>query len=347
MKAVRWHDRGDVRVDDVPPPPPPSADELQVAVTWCGICGTDVEEWLRGPVFIPVTPNPITGACAPLTLGHEFVGVVAAVGDGIEHIQLGDRIAVDGLMGCGDCLSCSRDRVMLCPDLAAVGLMADGGLAELVNVRADVCEVVPKDVPDEDAALAETLAVGVRALHQAELQAGERVVVIGAGAVGLLTAQAAVAMQASEVVVVEPVASRRRIAAGLGLSTASDIGQVVDQGEVVVECSGRSAVIPSSLETAVAGGRVVLVGIYRDPVDVDFHRVVGRELAVIGSLSHHRQRDFRKALDLLASGRVKVSPLISDRIPLEDAIDRGLHALADAPTDHLKILVHPSSKARP
>ena len=102
MLAVRWHARGDVRVEQVPPPPPPGPGDVQVQVRWCGICGTDLEEWLSGPVFIPATgPHPLNGARAPLILGHEFVGVVAAAGDGVTGPLPGQRVAVDTIVSCG------------------------------------------------------------------------------------------------------------------------------------------------------------------------------------------------------------------------------------------------------
>jgi len=109
MLALRWHARGDVRLDEVPPPPPPGRGEMQLQVLWCGICGTDVEEYRSGPLFVPVgTPNPLTGQQAPLTLGHEFSARVLTVGAGVRRFQVGDRVAVDTLIWCGQCYWCLR-----------------------------------------------------------------------------------------------------------------------------------------------------------------------------------------------------------------------------------------------
>jgi (R,R)-butanediol dehydrogenase/meso-butanediol dehydrogenase/diacetyl reductase len=192
MLAVRWHGRGDVRVEEVPPPAPPGPGEVQIQVRWCGICGTDLEEWLSGPVFIPAAaPHPVTGARAPLVLGHEFAGVVVAAGADVTGSWPGQRVAVDTVVSCGTCYWCLRGEVTRCPSLGALGLHADGGLAELCNAPARICLPVPDTVADDEAALAEPLAVAVRALRRAGLRPGERVAVVGAGAVGLMAVQAA------------------------------------------------------------------------------------------------------------------------------------------------------------
>jgi len=195
MLAVRWHARGDVRVEEVPPPAPPGPGEVQLRVRWCGICGTDLEEWLAGPVFIPAAvPHPLTGARAPLILGHEFAGVVVAAGAGVTGPLPGQRVAVDTIVSCGSCHWCRRGEVTRCPALGALGLHADGGLAELCNAPARMCLPVPDTVADDAAALAEPLAVAVRALRRGGLRPGERVAVVGAGTVGLMTVQAAAAL---------------------------------------------------------------------------------------------------------------------------------------------------------
>ena len=179
-------------MEEVPPPAPPGPGELQLQVRWCGICGTDLEEWLSGPVFIPAAaPHPLTGARAPLILGHEFAGVVVAVGAGVTEPSPGQRVAVDTIVSCGSCHWCQRGEVTRCPALGALGLHGDGGLAELCNAPARMCLPVPDTVADDAAALAEPLAVAVRALRRGGLRPGERVAVVGAGTVGLMAVQAA------------------------------------------------------------------------------------------------------------------------------------------------------------
>lgn len=343
MLAVRWHARRDVRVEEVPAPPPPGPGEVQLRVGWCGICGTDVEEWLSGPAFIPVdAPHPITGARAPVILGHEFAGWVVAVGDGVAEPRPGQRVAVDTIVYCGTCHWCRRGEVTRCPELGGLGLHGDGGLAELCNAPARMCLPVPDTVADDEAPLAETLAVAVRALHRAGLRPGERVVVVGAGPVGLMAVQAARAFGAGSVAVIEPLTSRRDLGCRLGADRAvppQDAAAVA--ADVAVESAGR----PEAAETAVralrSGGRAVLLGIGTRPISVLPMDLVAKEKSIIGSLSHVWDTDFRIALGLMGRGAVQAAPLVTDRIPLTAAVSGGLELLRDEPDKHLKILVRP------
>lgn len=182
MRAARWHGPRDVRIEAAPDPAPGPLD-LVLRVDWCGICGTDVEEYLTGPHWIPtVQPNPLTHAKAPLTLGHEFCGEVVAVGHAVRDVRVGDRVAPDTLIYCGHCYWCRRHQVHLCASLAALGLMADGGLAELCVAPAAMCLRLPPSLPSDHAALAETLAVGIHALRRGRLHPAETVAIVGAGA---------------------------------------------------------------------------------------------------------------------------------------------------------------------
>src|SRR2546423_739150 len=121
MKAALWHARDDVRVEEVPEPGAPGPDEVIIRVSACGICGTDLEEYRAGPLFIPVgQPNPLTGRQAPIILGHEFAGEVVEVGRGVTRLRAGDRVAPDVLVYCGKCYWCQRHQVMLCEQMGAL-----------------------------------------------------------------------------------------------------------------------------------------------------------------------------------------------------------------------------------
>src|SRR5215472_11391243 len=341
MLAVRWHARGDVRVEEVPPPEPPGPGEVQLQVSWRGICGTDVEEWLSGPVFIPaVVPHPVTGARAPLVLGHEFAGVVTALGEDVTGPLPGQRVAVDTIVSCGSCHWCRRGEPTRCPALGALGLHGDGGLAHLCNAPARMCLPVPDTVADDEAALAEPLAVAVRALRRGGLRPGERVAVVGAGAVGLMAVQAAAAFGADGVAVVEPLPQRRALAVGLGAGRAVPPGEAgALEADVAVECAGTTGAIDTALQALRPGGRAVLLGIVTQSALIAPMDLIGGEKSLIGSLSHVWDQDFREALQLLGGGAVQAAPLITDRIPLGAAVTGGLTLLRDEPEKHLKILV--------
>jgi (R,R)-butanediol dehydrogenase/meso-butanediol dehydrogenase/diacetyl reductase len=341
MLALRWHARGDVRLDEIPVPPPPGPGELHLRVLWCGICGTDVEEYRHGPLFVPVAePNPVTRRQAPLALGHEFSGEVVALGPGANRFKVGQRVAVDTLIWCGGCFWCLRHQVNLCERLAALGLMADGGLAEFCNVPETTCLPVPDNLSDEAAALAETLAVGVRALRRGRLTLGERIAVVGGGPVGLMALQAALASGAATATLIEPRTDRREVGAAVGASSVvSPEASTELFADLVIECSGNADAVPTALAAARKGGRVVLVGLYARPTSVALLDIVTTEKEVLGSFSHVYDEDFAGALALLGRGAVQAEPIISDRVALRDALEQGLLALHREPEAHLKILV--------
>lgn len=333
MKALRWHGRNDVRLDDVPAPKAPGPREVQLRVLWCGICGTDVEEWRNGPLSIPSTK-------APLTLGHELSGEVIGTGTEVVDLAVGDYVAVDGVSYCGVCRECVHHRFNLCKDRGQIGLTVDGGLQEVVNVPSQTCLRMPAGLAPEGGAIAETLSVGVRALRQGRLVPGERVAVFGAGAVGLLALQAARAFGAEHLTVVDPLRNRRQLALDLGADVVLDINEG-DAGfdvDVVLECSGNPKVIPSAIAAARSSGRIVLVGASSAVAQVATRDVVIWEKSLIGSASHVWDTDFADALQLLGSGVISFEPLLT-RVGLSDSLDLGLRALADRPEQFVKIVV--------
>src|SRR3954469_15570693 len=161
MRALRWHGRRDVRFEEVPEAPPPGPGEVRLNVEWCGICGTDLEEYVDGPVVIATEPHPLTGDCAPMIIGHEISGRVADVGAGVTGLRGGDLVAIDGMLFCGQCRACHDHRYMLCERWASIGMMCPGGLAERVTVPAYMAIAASGDIATDELALAEPFAVGV------------------------------------------------------------------------------------------------------------------------------------------------------------------------------------------
>jgi (R,R)-butanediol dehydrogenase/meso-butanediol dehydrogenase/diacetyl reductase len=322
-------------------------------VSWCGICGTDVEEYLHGPAIIPVeVPNGLTGRTAPLTLGHEFVGSVAGVGDGVTGFNVGERVVPEVVLFCGTCFFCRRHEYALCLNWAALGLMDDGGLAEYVTVPAFSCVRLPDELSDEEGALVEPTEVAVRAVHKSELRLGESVAVVGGGTIGLLVLQAVRAAGASAAYLIEPLANRRDLALALGAAAAYDSNQPDWRAElrdacggvgpdVVFECAGGLETPDVAVHIARKGGRIVLVGIHPERVPVSTLEIILGEKRVVGSVQHHYDEDLPAAVQLLASGKVQVRPLITGRVPLERVVSDGFRALVEQPEQHLKILIGP------
>jgi (R,R)-butanediol dehydrogenase/meso-butanediol dehydrogenase/diacetyl reductase len=342
MKALRWHGRLDARVEDIEVPPPPAPGEAQIKVLSCGICGTDAEEVRNGPLFIPTDrPHPLTGKVAPVVMGHEVCGEVVGVGDGRAAHLVGQLVAVDGLFSCGTCWACLRHRVNLCQVLGSIGFSSDGGLASLLNAPARGCLPLASTVPPDHGALAEPLAVAVRALKRSRLTADERVCVVGAGTIGLLAAQASAAMGAKEVALVESDPQRRALAQAAGHRYVLEPNAAKGlKADVVVECSGSEAGVSTAFCAAGPAGRVVLVGITARFAALPVLQLVREEQEVLGSLSHVYDEDFQYAVTLLNTSQV--SPTVPTTVvSLELAVQ---HLLGAAPLRAVKLLVHPDGR---
>lgn len=347
MKAARWHDRLDVRVEDVPTPEP-AADEVLIRVEWCGICGTDLEEYRSGPIIIPVdSPHPTRGTRAPIILGHEVVGrVVRAASDGTGP-AVGALVVPDVVIGCGDCPWCARHEEGLCPRLSVRGQTEAGGLAEYMLARASTCLVVPDSVPADQATLVEPTSVAVRAMRKLGVTVGTRMAVVGAGTVGQLVARVASASGAIVELVVDPSEARRERAVRHGAlgavapEGARDHATAATQGgyDVVVECSGAHGTLTLATAMARRGGTVLALGIHPTLESLDSADLVLAEKRLIGSAAHLWDEDSGVALELIASGRVEVADLISHRVPLAETVTSALELLGSGDPEVMKVLV--------
>jgi (R,R)-butanediol dehydrogenase/meso-butanediol dehydrogenase/diacetyl reductase len=350
VRAVRWHGRRDIRVDQVEEPGSPPPGWVRLRVEACGICGTDVEEYRAGPLAIPLTPNLLSGRCAPLTLGHETVGVIVEAGEGVE-LSIGTRVAVEGNMTCGACYWCLRGTYALCPDLSTLGQQSDGGLSEEMLAPAYLCVPYSDHLSPDVAALAEPLAVAVRAVQRAGIREGSTVGVVGAGTIGLLLVQAARIAGAETVFAVEQHEHRRKLARTLGADAAvspAEAAQAADdltggiRFDATIEAAGNSLAAATAIELARRGGRAVLLGVYADAFQIPMLSFLLGEKEIYASLSHTHDGDFVEAVRLLDERAIDVAPLISDRIELGDVVSGGFDELIEQPEEHLKILVFPN-----
>ncbi|MBI4591079.1 MAG: alcohol dehydrogenase catalytic domain-containing protein, partial [Candidatus Rokubacteria bacterium] len=313
MKALRWHGREDVRLDEVPEPTA-APGEVVVRVAACGICGSDLHEYLHGPVYIPKAPHPLTGVVPPVTLGHEFCGRIEEVGAEVEALRSGDRVTVNPCLVCGACVWCRRGQVNYCAKLGSVGLSRDGALAPLVAVPASGCHGLPSELDDEQGASVEPLAVAVHAYRRARLGGGERVAVVGAGPIGLLLLQVLKARGSAWVAVIEPREERRRLARELGADAVLDpegqdparaVAELTEEARAAVafECVGSGPAFATALRVAGKGGRVVVVGLVPERVPVNLLGLLAHEKEIVGSSAY--VDEFAEAIALLARGRVR------------------------------------------
>jgi (R,R)-butanediol dehydrogenase/meso-butanediol dehydrogenase/diacetyl reductase len=349
MKALRWHAALDVRVDDVPTPDMARAGSVVVEVAYCGVCGTDLHEYLAGPGMIRRVEHPLTGQAPPITLGHEFSGTVAHVADDVHGVKVGDRVAVDPCVRCGTCRWCLRGDYHVCARGGSLGLAADGGLARFVQVPAVQLVPVPDGVPLEHAALAEPLAVGLHAATRGDVRPGQSVLVLGAGPIGIASVIGAKMAGAAAILVSEPSAHRAEQAHLFGATEVLDPSRVDVRREaflltgrvgpdVVIEATGTPALVDFAIRTVRRGGHVVLAGISSSPVELDPRQLVLYERRVSGSLGYNH--DLPRVLDLMASGRFDPAPLITGTRPLSSAPET-FEELAGNPGRHLKMLIVP------
>jgi (R,R)-butanediol dehydrogenase/meso-butanediol dehydrogenase/diacetyl reductase len=349
MLAARWHGRGDIRVEQVDDPGPPPPGWLRLRIDACGICGTDVEEYLQGPVLVPMTPHPLSGRQAPLTLGHEPAGTIEVAGDGVSLLP-GTRVAVEANLHCGECWWCRRQEYQLCVHIASLGLMADGALAEVLLAPASMCAPLDVAVPPSHGALAEPLSVAVRAVRRAGVAAGSSVGIVGAGTVGLLALQVARRAGAETVVVVDRVAKRRALAIQLGATIAVAPGEAEQATldltagvglDATLEVAGNARAAAAAIALSRRGGRTVLLGVYDDTVPISMLDMLLGEREIVASLSHTFHEDFTEAVRLIGAGEVQVAPLITDCVRLSRVVEDGFDRLVEEPTDHLKVIVVP------
>ncbi len=299
---------------------PPASDEVQIAVAYTGLCGTDLHI-LHGNMDARVT--------TPAIIGHEMSGTIASTGDAVAGWTVGDPVTVMPLKWCGTCPACMAGNSHICQRLEFVGIDSSGSLQSRWNVPASLLVRLPPGLSLRNAALAEPAAVAVHDVRRASVQLGERVLVVGGGPVGLLiglTARTA----GADVVIAEIDPFRREVAGNLGLASidpgSDDIaGFTADWTsgagvDVAFEVSGTQPGVDTAVASLAVRGRLVVVGIHPAPRAVDLHRVFWRELTFVGARVY-QHRDFEAALALLAGGQIPAETMISRVLRLEDIAD--------------------------
>jgi (R,R)-butanediol dehydrogenase / meso-butanediol dehydrogenase / diacetyl reductase len=354
MKAAVFHGQKDIRLEEVQEPEVGEGN-VKVKVDWCGICGTDLHEYLAGPIFIPPvgSPHPITGDTLPLTLGHEFAGEVVEVGDGSAEVNTGDRVAIEPVFRCGECAACQRGATNLCEKLGFYGLMGGGGgLSEFAVVPSYMIHRLPEGLTTEQGALVEPIAVGLRAVRRAGFQEGQSAVVFGAGPIGAVTVQCLKAMGAGQIMVAEVSEARKEKAREIGADVVIDPTEedVVERVSELTEGEGAehsfdAAGIQQTLQTALhatrKGGTVTIISIWEGPVELNPNDIVMSELNVGGTICYTPD-DFADTIAMLKDGSIETEGIITERIPLSDVLEGGFEELVDHKDRHVKILVRSS-----
>lgn len=342
MQAAVFTEVGKPLTIERVPDPAPESGELLVKVGASGICGTDLH-----------LSQLDAGLPAGAIMGHEFAGEIVAVGTQARgDWRVGERIAVVPYLACGTCSAClDGGDVLFCPSVKYTGFgEVSGGYAEYARVGSAEAVRLPDGVPDRIGATVEPLCVGLQAVERADLSSGARVLVSGAGPIGLAVARWARFLGAREVIVSEPIESRRALAADFGATGAIDpsrgeVAHAFEQAaggppDVIFECVGAPGLIQQSIDLARPKGQIVVVGVCMGADEMSPGSAIQKALTLHFSIAY-RVRHFQLAVDMLAAERVHSSAMITETVAFEQFPD-AFEALK-RPTTQCKVILEPAT----
>ena len=349
MKAAVYHAAGDVRIEerDVPTP---VAGEALIKVLRSGMCGSDASEYKSGPkIFATQTKHPVSGHHGPMILGHEFIGEIVGDIDSASGFTTGDLVASGAGISCGTCQRCLEMRTNLCEKYVTLGLNRDGGMAEYVAVPTSTLVKIPAGLSLDAAGIAQPLAVGLHAARRAGVRDGDKVLLIGAGAIGTFVLAGLKNLFNAEVTVLDFAGNRLERAARLGADHTVDVGDNAegdirkifgDAGiDVIIEASGAPGQLQFAIGLVKRGGNVLQVGLPSTKQEIDIHKIVMSEINVTTTLAHVCDHDLGPALEILGNTSL-AAELIEGVYPLSDLVNQ-LEALGAGKIQG-KVLFDPS-----
>jgi L-iditol 2-dehydrogenase len=335
MRANVLVEKGRTKVEEVPVPVL-DADQVLVRIAAVGVCGSDVHYFHNGRIGDFVVK-------APMILGHEAAGTIVAVGSGVSPERVGQRVAIEPQRACRVCEQCKHGRYNLCPYIEFYATPPiDGAFAEYQAIQADYAFPIPDSMSFEAAALCEPLSVGIWSNQKAATGPGSRILLAGAGPVGVITAQVARAFGASEIIVSDPVAQRREAALRYGATRVLDpsVDDVAEQGlevDAFIDASGAEPAVRAGVMAVKPAGRIVLVGMGADDVSLPVARIQSRELVLTGVFRY--ANTWPLAIELAATGRVDLDSMVTGYFGL-DNVEAALAAAGEPRT--LKAIVRPT-----
>ncbi|KAL8640832.1 MAG: hypothetical protein Q9228_002291 [Teloschistes exilis] len=342
MKAVRFHGQRDIRLEEVEVP---RCGKGQVKVAFFTDTEmnrpemrTDLHEYLGGANIIPITAHPITKEKLPLTLGHEFSGVIEEVGDDVDDVKVGDRVAVQPIIYDGTCVACKDGLINCCDNNGFVGLSGwGGGLSEHVVVPRAAVYKIPEGV---------SLEAGGKI---SPLKKGDTVLVLGGGPIGLAVIQCLKAKGAERIIASEVAPGRKEFAKRFGADyvldpTTDDIVARVREicggigADLAFDAAGVQAGLDQALKAIRAQGTLVNIAVWEKPAHLQMNDLVFRERKYVG-VTTYVEGDFREVLDAMASGQLKPEPMITRKIQMDEIEEKGFKALIEEKDKHVKVLV--------
>jgi len=322
------------------PIPKPKENEILIHVRRCGICGSDLHAY-KG-----LHPDYIL----PIVMGHEFSGDIVEMGKNVERFEVGDKVTVEPLITCDKCRFCIRREYNRCISLKVIGCQTDGAFTEYISVPERWVYKLPENVSYEEGAMVEPLAVAVHAVKRV-IDLGDNVLVLGAGTIGLLTAQVARVFGATNIFITDIVDWKIDFAKRLGIDyplnpLKNDLSKILMERtenigvDTTFEAVGSNTTLNQALDLTRKGGNIVIIGIYEKPmININVMNIVNKELNVYGTLVY--RWDFEKAINLIEKNMVDVKSLISKVIGLSE-IERGFKSMISREKNIIKIQVDPS-----
>lgn len=332
MRASYLLEQGKVAVREVDVPQL-DADEVLVQVAAVGVCGSDVHYYQHGKIGPYVVDHP-------LILGHELSGTIAAVGADVDASRIGERVAVEPQRPCRECEQCKAGRYNLCPNIEFYATPPiDGAFAEFVKIQSQFAFKIPDHVSFEAAALIEPLSVCIWAAQRAEITEGSRVLIAGAGPIGVIMAQVASAFGAAEVIITDISEDRRNFALNFGATRAIDPREESVEGlgvNAFVDASGVAQAVFSGIKAVGPAGHVLLVGLGSEEINLPISHIQNNEIWVTGVFRY--ANTWPTGINLVASGKVNLDALVTHAFGLDD-VESALNA-GKLPGS-MKAIVHP------
>jgi len=308
---------GKIEFRDVPVPEP-GPGEVLVRMKRIGVCGSDIHVWHGKHALTPY----------PVVQGHEVSGVIEKVGGSVRGFSTGDPVTIQPQVTCGTCYPCRHGAYHICDSLKVMGFQTTGAGSEFFAVEASKVLKLPRRMDLEQGAMIEPAAVAVHALGRGGDVKGRSVLVLGAGPIGNLVAQVARGLGAAKVMITDVSEFRLGKAKECGIDLCVNVGTsdlaaaVKEQfgdakADLILECVGNQAAIAQAVAVARKGTDIIVVGVFGDRPVVDMGTVQDRELRLIGTLMY-REPDWKKAIDLVEAGKVRLAPLITDHYEFAD-----------------------------
>lgn len=348
MKAAVWHGVKDIRVEEVELKTV-GANEVKVRVAWAGICGSDLHEYQHGPIFINTAePDPFTGDLAPVTMGHEFAGIVEEVGSSVTSVKIGDRVAINPTITHG----VKHESVDRYDGMSFIGLNGHGGFTSHAIVPESNAYLLGDNLTLEDGALVEPMAVAVQAVLDAGVKLGDSVAVFGAGPIGLLTILAAKAAGASEIFAIDLADFRLEKAKELGATHTINSGNddpvsivrsmLPDGVDVAFEVAGVAPTFKQAIDVVRAGGVMDVVSIFAKAIEWSPMQLTNSAVTLKASIVYSPST-FRKTIAAMNAGQLTPRQVVTSRTDLDGIIEFGFEALTNDKTQ-AKILVELSGE---